>query len=269
MTTIELAHSFALEMIRKSGVREWGDAEALSQIAVAARSLAEQITGEAIPPPEPTQCCWPDTCPPWLEELMATKFLVTEMDGTPKQIVLADHAGDFSPTASKDLRKTTDGSQETDVQITLASLANSNGTSTGGRQSVKFDFGENRAEWYSVRMTTEIASTPTAGSIVEIFLAPSQSATAGVGNPGNVSGTDAAYSGYSSNLDASLAQLMRIGTGVVTSQATGTIQVMECGRFSPPERYGSLVVRNGSGAAFHSDDAEMHITLDPVVVEAQ
>ena len=43
----------------------------------------------------------------------------------------------------------------------------------------------------------------------------------------------------------------------------------EVGIFSPPERYGSLIVKNESGAAFHSDDVESHIVFDPIVPEIQ
>jgi hypothetical protein len=84
-----------------------------------------------------------------------------------------------------------------------------------------------------------------------------------------VSGSDAAYSGYSSNLAASVLQLDLIGVFVCTAQATGTVQVAEIGYFSPSERYGSLIVKNESAAAFHSDDVESHVVFDPIVPEIQ
>jgi hypothetical protein len=56
---------------------------------------------------------------------------------------------------------------------------------------------------------------------------------------------------------------------VCSSDATGTVQVAEVGTFSPPERYGTLVVKNESGAAFHSDDVESHVVFDPVIPEIQ
>lgn len=195
---------------------------------------------------------------------MANKSLVQALDGTPKQIVFADHATDFSPTAANDLRVTTDGSMETDVQLILESVADA-----AYRQSTKFDFGENRAEFYNARGAFEFAATPVAGERMYLYLAPSHSATAGTGNPGGVSGADSAYTGYSSNAAAAVKQLLNIGIGIVTAQATGTVQIIEFGIFSPPSRYASLVVLNDSGAAMHSDSVEMNIVFDPIVPELQ
>jgi hypothetical protein len=208
---------------------------------------------------------------------MPNKMLVQEMDGTPKQIVFADHAGDFGPTAAHDLRKTTDGSQELDCQLNLENVVSVVGTATNtsARQSAKVDLGENRAERYAVRAAFEMVLTPTGGNTIELWWAPSQSATAGHGNPGGVSGVEGAYTGYggANNIDEALRQLQFIGTFVMTAQATPTIQVAEVDTgpngFCPPERYGSLVVRNKSGAAFFGDAAEHHVVFDPIVNEAQ
>jgi hypothetical protein len=195
---------------------------------------------------------------------MVSKILVQEQDGTPKQIVFADHAGDFNPTAANDLRISDDGSNEADYDVELANVADD-----AAGQSVKADLGENRAVEYSVRAAFEFAATPTAGETVELYWAPSHKAAAGSGNPGNVTGADAAYSGYSSNLDASLKQLEFIGAFVVTTQATATVQVGEVAVFAPGERYGSLIVVNRSGSAFHSDDVESHVVFDPILPEQQ
>lgn len=195
---------------------------------------------------------------------MANKVLLDEQDGTPKQIVFADHATDFNPTAANDLRKTTDGTQETDVQFIFESVVNN-----AYRQSTKVDLGATRAPAYKVRAALEFAATPTAGNTVEFYWAPSHSATAGTGNAGGVSGADSAYTGYSSNGDASVKQLMLIGVMTVTAQATATVQIAEVGWFVPPDRYGSLVVKNASGATMHSDSVEMNIVFDPVYEEIQ
>ena len=195
---------------------------------------------------------------------MATKTLVQAMDGTPKQICFGDHAGDFSPTAANDLRVTSDGSFETDCQLSLASVADS-----AYRQSAKVDLGEHRASAYMVRAAFEMAATPTAGDVISLYWAPSPVSTAANANPGGVSGSDAAYDGYSSNGDSAVQQLIHIGDFICTVQATATVQVADVGMFMPPERYGSLVVRNESGAAFHSDDVESHVVFDPQVDEFQ
>lgn len=195
---------------------------------------------------------------------MVSKILVQEQDGTPKQIVFADHGGDFGPAAANDLRISTDGGNEADYDLELASVADD-----AARQSVKADLGENRAMEYAVRAAFEFAATPTAGETVELYWAPSHSATAGNGNPANVTGADAAYAGYSANLDASLKHLDYIGPFIVTANPTGVIQSSKVAVFSPDQRYGSLVVVDRSGAAFHSDDVESHVVFDPIVPEQQ
>ena len=191
---------------------------------------------------------------------MASKILISEMDGTPEQISFADHANDFSPAAASDLQFST----PTTSQIQLASVANG-----AARQSVKVDLGTERAQAYKVRAAFEMAATPTTGLLIEIYWAPSSSSTAANGNAGGVSGADAAYAGYSANLDESVKQLDYIGSFVTTVQATAVVQIAEIGTLEPTERYGSLVVKNESDAAFHSDDVECHVVFDPIVVESQ
>lgn len=146
-----------------------------------------------------------------------------------------------------------------DAAITLASLANGS-----ARQSVKLDLGSTRAQIYAVKADFEIAATPTAGNTIDLYWAPSTSSTAGTDNPGSISGTDAAYSGYSSNLAASLKQLVFIGSFVCTAQATSTVQKAFVAMFVPPARYGSLVVYNQSGAALHSSNTNINITFMPM-----
>jgi hypothetical protein len=195
---------------------------------------------------------------------MPTKTLITPMDGTPEQIVLADHATDFSPTAANDLRVSSDGSNELDVQLDLTSVADA-----AARQSAKWDFGAHWAECYLVRAAFELAATPTAGDLIELYFGWSHHATAGTGNPAALTGGDAAYTGYSSNLSDSVKQLFGPLLFTCTAQATGTVQVATVGVVYPRSRYGILVVKNESGAAFHSDAVESHVVLDPVVPEFQ
>ncbi len=167
-------------------------------------------------------------------------------------IVLADTT-DHSPATNNNLGTRTD-------QIDLTSVADS-----AARQSDKLDFGASRAPMYSMYAAFEFAATPVAGETVEIYLAPSMSTTAAVGNPGGVTGSDAAYTGTSaSTLEESVLQLMYIGNFVCTDDLTGTVQISQIGQFVPPERFGSIVVKNESGAAFHSDMVETSILITPV-----
>ena len=249
MTLVELARDLLLAMMEKSGVQEWTNPSIREQLVIAAREMAENLWGY------------------W--DMATSKILVPAFDGTPKQITFGNYAGDFSPTAANDLRDGTGGNR-TDVEIVLAALANSTSESTGSVQSAKFDFGSLRAPAYKVSCAFELAATPTADAVIELWLAPSHSATAGTGNPGNASGASGAYSGYSSNIGSSLKQCVRIGDFVCTVQATGTIQVSRnCGIIVPPNRYGSLIVWNKSGAAFHSDDVECHVVFDPIFLQSQ
>lgn len=153
------------------------------------------------------------------------------------------------------------------VAITLASLANGNGTSTGARQSVKADLGIgalfSRSQRYRVSATFEIAASPTAGNTIDLYWSPSSNATAGTDNKGNASGTDASYTGYSSNNLASLKQCIFIGSFVCTAQATATVQAAFVGTFMPPTQYGCLIVYNASGAALHSTETNQAITFTP------
>ena len=142
----------------------------------------------------------------------------------------------------------------------MASLANN-----AARQSAKLDLGATRAEAYTVEVHLEMAATPTSGNTVELYWAPSPSGTAATDNPGGVSGSDAAYTGYSSNLDASVKQLQFIGAMIMTVQVTATVQKQILATaFMPLHRYGSLVVYNKSGAAVHSSDTNCKVSLIPI-----
>ena len=192
---------------------------------------------------------------------MANKVLLDEVDGTPAAITFRDTT-DYSPTAANDLRHAS--AVDVEVQIDCTSLADS-----AYRQSTKADLGVVRAPLYRLRGAIEFAATPVSGQPVFAYWAPSQHATAANGNPGNATGADAAWDGYSSDGDVVIGQLDMIGIFINSGEATTTVQVGEFGSFSPSERYGSLIIRNESGAAFHSDMAETHFVLDPVYSEIQ
>lgn len=195
------------------------------------------------------------------------KILIPEIDGTPKQIWFASASGN-SITAANDRRDPTSGNR-TFCKITLASLANSTSESTGARQSDKVDLGAVRAPMYRVTGVFEFAATPTAGNVVEAWWSDSQSSTPGNANLGGASGVDGGYSGYSSNITASLRQCQPIGEFVVTAQVTTTKQIRFIGVLVPFARYGSLILWNKSGAAYHSSDVECHVVFDPFFPQGQ
>lgn len=172
-------------------------------------------------------------------------------------IVLADLT-DHSPSAANNLGARTD-------QLDLTSLAAGN-----ARQSDKFDLGAVRAGEYNIMAAIEFASEPIPGEVLQFYLAFSPSATAANANPGGVSGSDAAYVGYSANLDDSLKQLFFVGQMSLTIDDTPTVQVAEVGVFRPLERYASLVVVNRSaGDNLQADAVEMSVLITPIIDEVQ
>lgn len=146
-----------------------------------------------------------------------------------------------------------------DAAITLASLANGS-----YRQSAKLDLGAVQGRVYAVYVDAELAATPTAGNTIDLFWSPSSSGTAATDNAGGASGSDASYTGYSSNAAASVKQCVFIGSLVCTAQATATVQKGFAGYLVATQRYGSLILLNGSGAAFHSSDSNCQIRLVPI-----
>lgn len=150
-------------------------------------------------------------------------------------------------------------------QINLTSLADA-----AARQGAKADLGATRAMLYLVAVAMELAVAPTSGEIIEIYFGGSLSSTAGNGNPGGLSGSDAAYTGTSGDsLADSVLQLKHAGPLVCTADATGTVQYQEVGIYAPQMRYVMPVVKNESGQALHSDAVEMYVALIPITPEIQ
>lgn len=146
-----------------------------------------------------------------------------------------------------------------DGAMTPTSLANGS-----YYQGAKIDMGATAGQAYAVYVDAEIAATPTAGNTIDVWWNPSSSGTAGTDNMGGCSGTDAAYTGYSSNAAASVKQLVPIGALTVTAQATSTVQKGFVGYLVLPQRYGSPVILNGSGAALHSTITNFQVRLVPI-----
>lgn len=225
----EIAVILALEMLRKTGVQGLGlEPEKQVAIAAAANAMADLLYSG-------------DSSMPLPDNLLVQ---------TGTAIVFADTT-DHAPATANNLGTRT-------AQLDLTGVADD-----AAAQSDKVDLGATRAEEFDVTAALENAATPTAGEVSEFYWAPSPSGTAGTANPGGVSGAAGAYTGYSSNVEASLKQLQFIGDFVHTAQATGTVQIARVGSFRPKHRYGSLVIRNRSGSAYHSDAVEMSVLVSP------
>ena len=177
-------------------------------------------------------------------------------------IVLAD-ATDHAPAAANYLGARTD-------QIDCTDLA-----AGAARQSAKFDFGANMDLEYVLAACVEWETTPeiAAGETLEFYMGFSDSGTATTANPGGLSGSDAAYTGYAAgSLAASLKQLMLIGVMsqdnvINTDQAQIATAI---GTFSPRDRFGMLVVYNRAvAAALHSDMVETSFRITPLTTQIQ
>lgn len=219
---LQLRRDIYLALVAKSGVREWETPASNQALWTAAIDAADGLLGIT---DEEFNMALPDY------------FKVSE--GTAKTI------RNSGGTAA----------------ITLASLANGNGTSAGGRQAATLDMGANWAQRWRLECNFELAATPTAGNAVNLF--GSWNTSTGAGD-GNTSGSDAAYTGYSNNIDAATKQLEFLGAHICTAQATATVQKSLVGIIFPKGRYLNLVVDNRSGAAFHSTDTNQVITLTPL-----
>lgn len=228
---LQLRRDCYLALLQKSGVREWADEAAHQALILAALDAADGLLGITDPPFE--ECC-----------NMALPDYFKVSTGTAKTI------------------KNSGG----DAAITLASLANGNGTSAGGRQAATLDLGATWAQWWRIDCDFELAATPTAGNAINLF--GSYNSATGAGK-GYTSGSDAAYTGYSNNIDAATKQLQFLGSHICTAQATATVQKSNVGLIFPKGRYLNVVVDNRSGAAFHSTDTNQVITLTPVEQSVQ
>jgi len=167
----------------------------------------------------------------------------------------------YSPGANTAL-----GTYQAANDIDVVNLA-----AAAARQSTKIDFLATRAPLYDVRMTFELATDPAAAGSIALYMSPSHSGTAAVGNMGLCTGADGAYAatgGYT--LAELLAHLHFIGTvpTAIQNDADG-VQVAHVGLFSPTARYGCLVVVNNCSVAFHSDSVEFAVLFEPIIPQMQ
>ena len=223
---LQLRRDIYLALVAKSGVREWENPESNQALWLAAIDAADGLLGITS---EPIEGGGSVALPDYFKVKNGTAKTVKNSGGT--------------------------------AAITLASLANGNGTSAGGRQSATLDLGEYWAQRWRLNASFEIASTPTAGNAINLFASYRDATGAG---DGNTSGSDAAYTGYSNNIDAATKQLEFLGSHICTAQATATVQASLVGVIFPKGRYLNLVVDNRSGAALHSTETNQVITLTPL-----
>ena len=177
-------------------------------------------------------------------------------------IILADTT-DHSPAANYNLGTRTD-------QIDCTDLA-----AGAARQSAKFDFTANMDVEYVLASCVEWETTPeiAAGETLDFYIGYSHSATAAVGNPANLTGSDAAYTGMTGGtLAASLKQLTFLGSQVMDNVINTDMPQVDTAvaTFTPRARYGILVVVNSAAsAALHSDMVETSFRIQPLTLQLQ
>jgi len=197
--------------------------------------------------------------PTWA--IAQNKVLIDEMTAD-DQIVFADATDyDANVAAANDL-----GGQ--DVQLDLTDFA-----SDDWWQSTKADFGTDWSRRYVVIASMEFATAPVAGETIDFFWSASYSSTAANANMAFTSGTDGSYDGYgaaSADAEEASKQLIFLGSLVLTADdPADDAHIGFVGVFTPPLRYGSLVVHNNTSDALATDANEMAIAFYPITDEIQ
>ena len=108
-----------------------------------------------------------------------------------------------------------------------------------------------------VWVTTKVQSAPTAGTTLDVYLAFSDSGTAGTDNPGNLSGADAALG----NVDLA-PQLVFVGS-VVMSNSLGTGVQQQRFLVVPQDQFVIPVIINNSGQTVSATGNDTQVWITP------
>ena len=118
---------------------------------------------------------------------------------------------------------------------------------------------------WRVNACLEFESAPADGGIVEFYWAESPITTAATGNPGGLTGTDAAFT----DTDGILGQMHLIGS---LRLRNNVINIGKVGVFTPYHQYGILAVVNKGSTELRSTATAMdetHIVMTEVIDEIQ
>jgi len=140
-----------------------------------------------------------------------------------------------TPTFNCTLQNLASGSARQGVKSTTTIVAPPN----GGTNAVPPDF-------FSVQLTATFGTTPTTGGEVQVYLSFSPSGTAGTSNPGQASGTDAAYSASNTYPQMTFAgSLLASADGTTSAQIQTPFAVVNTDPTNSP--YVSPVILNTAG----------------------
>jgi hypothetical protein len=135
-----------------------------------------------------------------------------------------------------------------------------------GRNGVFADLGADFEQAYAVWVVVETGTAPTAGNVIEAYLASSHANSVW---PGKATGTDAAYSATPSVATNKL-QLGQPFILVATADAN-TVLIQNSGIWYPPARYVAPVFINGLGQAVRDEATASNngsgIVLMPIITE--
>lgn len=179
---------------------------------------------------------------------------------TGAQFLFADHATDFGAGPATAANSLIIGTP-TDVQLDLTGVA----ASGGAREAAKTTLITPWAALWAVHACLESELAPTDGDAVHFYWGASPSSTAATGNPGGLTGSDAAFTDTTGNLG----QMQRIGTLTLRNNV---INIGKVGIFTPQFEHGILVVVNEADQALRSTATAMdetHITMTEIIREIQ
>lgn len=164
-------------------------------------------------------------------------------------------------TGANDIRiGTTSGA--TVSQIDCTNLASGG----GARESDKVDLGVTqtmKGHLWMLNACIEFASAPSDAGSVDFYWGSSPNSTAASGNPSILTGSDAGFTDTPGNLG----QLIYIGSMLVANEVLNIGFVEE---FTPPHRYGMLVIINNADQNFHATVMdETHFILTELIDEGQ
>ena len=187
---------------------------------------------------------------------MANEVLLKSGD----QYVFADHVTDFSTTPATAANNLTFASN-TQVDFDLTGVAASGGARASDKMALPNPWGR----YWSLDACLEFETAPTDGGTVHFYWGASPAAAAATGNPGGLTGTDAAVT----DTTGILGQLLQIGSMTVRNNV---INIGHVGVFMPVYLQGILVVVNQASTALRSTATAMdetHIVLTEIIDEIQ
>jgi hypothetical protein len=161
----------------------------------------------------------------------------------------------------------------TPVAVTMTSLNTLVGLTTStttGAQSAKTDLTASRAETMLLRAQLAFTTAPTTGGYVSFYVGFSSISTAASGNPANLSGADATYTGYATDAAVAVSQLQFVGIMSVSVTTSTTVpQVADIGVFTPLDQYVMVVALNNTSQPLTTLTTDKSIKIIPLFDEAQ